>query len=36
VIYDISPTPGFYPVSWGADATGAGLIQVDAAMAATP
>jgi len=36
IVYDISPAPGFYPVSWGADATGAGLIQVDAALAATP
>ncbi len=36
VVYDLVPTPGFYPVSWGADAVGAGLIQVDAAMSATP
>jgi hypothetical protein len=28
--------PGFYPVSWGVDATGAGLIQVDDAIAAVP
>ena len=33
-VYDLSPTPGFYPYSWGSDATGAGLIQADAAVAA--
>jgi subtilisin family serine protease len=33
-VYDISPVPGFYDVSWGANATGAGLIQADAAVAA--
>lgn len=29
-------TPAFTTVSWGADAVGSGLIQVDAAIAATP
>jgi subtilisin family serine protease len=35
-VYDISPTPGWYTLTWGADATGAGLIQVNAALAAAP
>jgi subtilisin family serine protease len=35
-VFDISPTPNFYPISWGADATGAGLVQADDAIAATP
>ncbi len=33
-VYDLSPTPGFYDYSWGANATGAGLIQADQALAA--
>lgn len=33
-IYDISPTAGYYTMTWGADATGSGLIQADAAVAA--
>jgi subtilisin family serine protease len=36
MVYDLSPVPGFYTYSWDADATGAGLLQVDAAVAATP
>jgi subtilisin family serine protease len=28
--------PGFYPISWGNDANGSGLIQADAAIAAFP
>lgn len=35
-VYDISPVPGFYTFSWIADATGSGLIQADAAIAAVP
>jgi subtilisin family serine protease len=35
-VFDLSPTQGFYTYCWGADATGAGLIQADAAIAATP
>jgi subtilisin family serine protease len=35
-VYDLSPVPGLYTYSWEANATGAGLIQVDAALAATP
>jgi len=36
-IYDISPAPGWYTMSWGgSEATGAGLIQADAAVAAVP
>jgi subtilisin family serine protease len=35
-VYDLSPSPDFYIYSWGADAVGSGLIQVDAAIAATP
>jgi subtilisin family serine protease len=35
-VYDISPAPGFYDYTWGTDATGSGLIQADAALAATP
>ena len=34
-IYDISPVPGWYTMTWGADATGAGLIQADAAVTAS-
>jgi subtilisin family serine protease len=29
-------TPGFETISWGADATGSGLVQADAALADTP
>jgi subtilisin family serine protease len=35
-VFDLSPTQGYYTYSWGADATGSGLIQVDAAIAAVP
>jgi subtilisin family serine protease len=28
--------PGFYPMSWGADATGAGVLQADAALSMVP
>jgi hypothetical protein len=35
-IYDISPTPGWYTYSWGANATGSGLIQAKAAVQAVP
>jgi len=34
-VFDISPAPGWYEVTWGDDATGAGLIQAEAALAAT-
>jgi hypothetical protein len=33
-IYDLSPTLGWYTYSWGEDATGAGLVQADDAVAA--
>jgi subtilisin family serine protease len=33
-VWDLSPTQGWYTYSWGTDATGAGLIQADAAVAA--
>jgi subtilisin family serine protease len=33
-VFDLSPTPDFYNYSWGADATGSGLLQADAAVAA--
>ena len=33
-IYDLSPTEGFYTYSWGANATGSGVIQADMALAA--
>lgn len=36
LVYDLDPVPNFYPVSWDSDATGSGLIQVDAALTATP
>jgi len=37
MVYDISPSPGWYTYSWGGpEATGSGLIQSDAAVAATP
>lgn len=35
-VFDLYPAPSFYTYSWGADATGAGLIQADTALAATP
>jgi subtilisin family serine protease len=35
-VFDLSPVQDYYTYSWGTDATGAGLIQVDAAIAATP
>ena len=35
-VYDLPPVPGFYSRTWGADATGAGLIQADAAILAVP
>lgn len=35
-VFDLSPVQGFYTYSWGADATGSGLIQADAALAAVP
>jgi subtilisin family serine protease len=31
-IFDLSPEMGWYTYSWGADATGAGLVQADAAL----
>jgi len=34
MVYDLSPAPGWYTFSWGSDATGAGLVQADAAVAA--
>jgi len=34
-IYDISQIPGYYTMTWGADATGSGLIQADLAVAAS-
>jgi subtilisin family serine protease len=33
-VWDLSPTQDFYTYSWGSDATGSGLIQADAAVAA--
>ena len=35
-IWDLDPTQGLYTYSWEADATGAGLVQADAALAAAP
>jgi subtilisin family serine protease len=35
-IYDLTPAPAFYTYTWGADATGSGLVLADAAVAATP
>ena len=35
-VYDLSPSPGFYTRTWEADATGAGLVQADAALSAVP
>ncbi|MSU59206.1 MAG: hypothetical protein EXS35_13740 [Pedosphaera sp.] len=34
IVYD--PNTGFTPISWGADATGSGMIRVNAAIGATP
>ncbi len=34
-VYDISPTEGWKTVSWGSDATGAGLVQAGAALIAS-
>jgi subtilisin family serine protease len=36
MVWDLSPTQGWYTYSWGSDATGSGLVQADAAVAATP
>jgi subtilisin family serine protease len=36
VIWDLVPTQGFYTRTWGADATGSGLVQADQAIGATP
>lgn len=33
-VWDLLPAQGFYTYSWGSDATGAGLVQADAALAA--
>ena len=33
-IFDLSPVEGWYTYTWGTDATGSGLIQADAALAA--
>lgn len=33
-IFDLSPTMGWYTYSWGANATGSGLIQADMALGA--
>ena len=33
-IWNLSPTQGWYTYSWGTDATGSGLVQADAALAA--
>ncbi len=35
MVWDLSPTQDWYTYSWGSDATGAGLIQADAAIAAS-
>jgi subtilisin family serine protease len=34
-VWDLSPVQGYYTYSWGRDATGAGLLQADAAVAAS-
>jgi subtilisin family serine protease len=34
-VWDISPTQGYYTRTWGSDAVGSGLIQADAAVAAS-
>jgi subtilisin family serine protease len=33
-VWDLSPVQGWYTYSWGTDATGSGLVQADAAVAA--
>jgi subtilisin family serine protease len=33
-VWDLSPVQGWYTYTWGSDATGAGLVQADAAIAA--
>jgi hypothetical protein len=33
-VWDLTPTQDWYTYTWGADATGAGLVQADAALAA--
>jgi len=33
-VFDLSPVQGFYTYSWGTNATGAGLVQADMALAA--
>ncbi len=35
-VWDLSPVQGYYTYTWGNDATGAGLIQADAALDALP
>jgi subtilisin family serine protease len=35
-IFDLVPEQGWYTYSWGTDATGSGLVQADAALAAVP
>jgi len=35
-IWDLSPTQGWYEYSWGTNATGSGLVQANAALAAIP
>ena len=35
-VFDLVPTQGWYTYSWGADATGAGLIQARTALDQTP
>lgn len=35
-VYDLSPVPGFYTVTWEGNATGAGVVQAEAAVAAVP
>jgi subtilisin family serine protease len=35
-IFDLVPTQGWYEYSWGTDATGSGLVQANAALAAIP
>lgn len=36
LVYDISPTAGWYTYSWDANAVGSGLIQADVAVTAVP
>jgi len=33
-VWDLSPTQGWYTYTWSSDATGSGLVQADAAVAA--